>query len=112
MMTSRLTQEELVARAMSEADLSDNVRQLAVSLNFLAYHTWRSDHSPAGYPDWTFVKDGRLIFVELKRQKGKLSPHQDEWLDTLRTCAAIEVYLWRPSDWLNGTIERVLKGRQ
>ena len=101
--------QQAVINSITETELSDNVRQLATALNFLAYHTWRSDHSPAGFPDWVFVKDGRLIFVELKRQKGKLSPHQEEWILELIPCNSVEVYVWRPSEWLNGTVERILK---
>ena len=101
--------QQAVINAMTETELSDNVRQLATALNFLAYHTWRSDHSPAGFPDWVFVKNGRLLFVELMRQKGKLSPHQKEWILELIPCKSVEVYVWRPSEWLDGTVERILK---
>ena len=109
-MTRRLTWKESIAVAMTEAELSENVRQLASGLHYLTYHTWRSDHSAAGYPDWTLVKQGRLIFVELKRQRGKTSKYQEQWLGALRECPLIEVYEWHPSDWIDGTIQQVLAG--
>lgn len=42
------------------------------------------------------VKDTRLIFAELKKETGKTTPEQDEWLEALRIAGA-EVYVWRPS---------------
>ena len=102
--------KQTLANAMTESELAENVRHLAKALNYMAYHTWRSDHSPAGFPDWVFVKEGRLLFVELKRQKGKITTHQRDWLDCLRECHLVEVYEWRPSEWINGTIEEILKG--
>ena len=53
----------------------------------------------AGYPDLTMWRGARLLFVELKREKGKLSPAQVTVLDELRLLESAEVYVWRPSDW-------------
>jgi hypothetical protein len=52
----------------------------------------------AGYPDLTLWRDDRLIFAELKRENGRLSPAQEAVLADLRKTNA-EVYVWRPSDW-------------
>ena len=38
----------------------------------------------------------RVVFAELKRETGKLTPAQTEWLDDL-AAAGVETYLWRPS---------------
>ena len=42
------------------------------------------------------VREDRLIFAELKKEKGKTSPEQDAWLEALKITGA-EVYVWRPS---------------
>jgi hypothetical protein len=57
--------------------------------------------SLSGYPDLTMwrVADKRLLFAELKREKGRLRPQQEVILDELRQLGKAEVYLWRPSDW-------------
>jgi hypothetical protein len=81
---------------LSEKDLTTLIVDLAKQLGWKRYHTYRSEKSPAGFPDEVFVRE-RVIFAELKRQKGKTTPLQDEWLDALRK-AGSEVYLWRPSD--------------
>ena len=50
-----------------------------------------------GFPDYVAVRDGRLIFAEIKNERGRVSKHQDQWLDQLRTTSA-EVFLWRPEN--------------
>jgi len=72
------------------------------------YHTWNSKHSPAGYPDLIFLKDGRMVVVELKREDGLLSAEQYFWLLEF-TKVTPDVYLWKPSDW--GEVQQVLCGR-
>lgn len=62
----------------------------------LCYHTLRSKGSQSGFPDRVLVRD-RIIFAELKREQGKPTETQREWLDGLAGAGA-EVYLWRPSD--------------
>jgi hypothetical protein len=62
----------------------------------LCYHTLRSKGSQSGFPDRVLVRE-RVIFAELKREKGKPTDSQIEWLDQLAFAGA-EVYLWRPSD--------------
>ena len=51
----------------------------------------------AGYPDLTLVKDNRLIFAELKRNKGKVSLKQEQWLNALSKAGA-ETYVWKPEN--------------
>lgn len=86
---------------------------LAVQLGWrLNYHVHRADRSPAGYPDWTLVRD-RIIFAELKRQPPMskrdptrelsassihpLSDLQRDFLDGIARAGG-EAYVWVPSD--------------
>lgn len=66
-----------------------------------------------GYPDLTLVhrRHRRLLFVELKAEKGRLSEEQSRWLEDLLLCAGdkVGVHVWRPSDWISGDIEAVLR---
>lgn len=101
----------LLARSMSEVDLQANVITLARFRGWRVFHPFDSRRSAPGYPDLTMVRDGRLVLVELKSQRGRLRAEQHVWLGELREVArerGIEVYLWRPMDWLDGTIERTL----
>ena len=61
------------------------------------YHTGDSRKSNAGFPDLVMVRE-RVVYAELKKQSGKVSPEQQVWIDALRA-AGEEVYVWRPSDW-------------
>lgn len=66
----------------------------------LADGSWRTAIcGHAGYPDITMVRDGVLIFAELKTDKGKLSGEQKDWIRDLERVQGIIVRVWRPSDW-------------
>jgi hypothetical protein len=64
----------------------------------LAYFTWSSVHSPPGFPDLVLVKPPRVLFVELKTERGHLTEHQEWWLGHLVGCDQTETYCWRPHD--------------
>jgi hypothetical protein len=72
-------------------------------------HGWRTPVAAdgKGWPDLTLTRGDRLIFAELKSAKGRLTEEQQEWLRALQNAA--EVHVWRPSDWSDGSIERVLR---
>jgi hypothetical protein len=70
-------------------------------------HGWRTPLSGSpGYPDITAVRGDRVLFVELKAEKGKLSDEQGQWLAALGL-AGQDVHCWRPSDW--DVIEEMLR---
>jgi len=106
---------DLTAARMSERTLLALVTQAARTLGYLTYHTHRSQHSEAGFPDlcivvpWQVPHGGRVIWAELKRERGVPTDAQLNWLQALHD-AGEDTYVWRPSDWLNGTIEYVLRG--
>ena len=95
---------------VSERELSQTVYEMATALGWKCYRTWLSLHSAAGFPDLVAVHPGqkRVLYSEFKREGAKPRANQQAWLDALRE-AGQEVYLWRPSDLLNGTIEAVLR---
>lgn len=99
----------MTGRAMTEAQLLACVTNLARLLGWQVMHPWISVRTAPGYPDLTLVRDGRLIFAELKSDTGRLSAAQQEWLDALRRVPCAEVYVWRCADWHDGTVERVLR---
>ena len=95
---------------ITEKQLQENVRQLALYYRGLYYHTHDSRRSPGGFPDAVIVKDNRLLIYELKSAAGKLSPEQEVWLKYLDRVNVIESGVWRPADWVSGEIERAIKG--
>jgi hypothetical protein len=104
---------------MSEAQLQQNVIDMAHVFGWLVHAerpamradgTWRTPiQGDKGFPDLVLIKGNRVLFCELKSQRGYTSEAQEEWwrrtLDT-----KVQYYLWRPAEWFDGTIERILKG--
>ena len=83
---------------ITEKQFLQQVTELCRLLGYDYYHTWKSIHSPAGYPDLTIVKSPRLIFVELKIGKAKLTIFQEKWMQYFRDCG-VEAYVWRDTMW-------------
>jgi hypothetical protein len=86
-----LSRDELrreVERTMTERQLMDRVTSMAKARGWLCYHTWQSRHSEAGFPDLVLVRthraDMRVLYLELKRDKGRLTQAQQAWIDALR----------------------------
>jgi hypothetical protein len=104
---------------MSESDLLSNVIELAELFKWRCVHfrpgmnrrgVWSTAMSgtvAAGWPDLTLCRD-RLIAVELKSEKGRLTDSQLNWAAAL-TNAGVEYHCWRPTDWTSGTVERILR---
>ena len=107
-----------LASAMTERALQDGVATIVRDINrttpgaLLYYHTHRSQHSPAGFPDVVILSPihGTRLVAELKRERKSAKPTdpQVEWLDAFGTCGD-DVYLWRPRHLLSGEIERLIR---
>ena len=94
---------------ISEEDFMRSVMKIASECGWRVYHTRDSRRSQAGFPDLTLVRTGKIIFAELKSQKGRIKKEQQAWLDDLRKNGHVDVYLWRPSD-LQDIIDRLVGG--
>lgn len=92
---------------LTEAELSGLVAEVArIGGWTLRYHTLRPKGSGHGFPDWVFVHPGkgRILFVELKSEKGRLTDTQKTWQAGLIQATelihdVVDVVVWRPSDW-------------
>jgi hypothetical protein len=120
----RLTDAERGDRAMPEAKLQQRVLYRCRRDGWLVMHVprggagknaqgtgvqWRSQGgSGKGFPDLTMVRDGRLVFAELKRELSYPDADQQAWLEALRE-AGQEVHVWRPSDLREGRIDALLR---
>lgn len=104
--------QALVAREMPEEVLLASVVQMARNLGWIVYHAWRSDHSEAGFPDLVCIRrmPDRVLVAELKREGMDPTPAQRTWLGYFEA-VGVPAFVWRPGDWLDGTIEAVLRGR-
>lgn len=97
---------------LTEKQFQAQVIALAKILGWRVYHPFLSKWSERGFPDLVMVRarDRRLLFAELKSEKGVVSAAQTEWLDLLVAVAYsvedpvgvgpdVDVFVWRPSDW-------------
>ena len=96
--------------ALTEAQFARQVYDLAAltGWSFVHFrpartaHGWRTPVEGslgAGFPDLILAHPHRqqVLFIELKTERGRLSPAQEEVHDFLRAAGA-DVRTWRPSD--------------
>lgn len=112
-MTKRqvLTGREQIARAMKEDELLANVLVIAKVKGWHAYHVRNAKagvvQGDTGFPDLVLVRR-KLLFVELKTELGDIRPEQVMWAEWLKAVGHTVRY-WRPSDWMDGIVERALE---
>ncbi len=102
---------------MTERELQDWIVGAARLLGWRVAHFrpawtekgWRTAgaYDAQGWPDLCLVRE-RVVFAEVKLERGRLAAEQDAWLDVLRN-AGQEVHIWRPRDWTSGLVENVLR---
>jgi hypothetical protein len=97
------------ARAMTEDQLMESIRDLCALLRLRAFHVYdaRRCWSP-GYPDLTICGPGGLLFRECKTEHGTIRPEQTGWIHALKA-ARQNAGIWRPRDWFSGRIEQELR---
>ena len=94
--------------AEDEEGWLDVVEEYARLRGWLVYHTRDSRRSEPGFPDLVLIRRRRIIFAELKTDRGRLTGSQKQWLGNLLGLGdPVEVYLWRPREWPD--VERHLK---
>lgn len=108
-----MTARDALDRAMTEDQLQSVVIDLAHLRGWKVMHTrpaWSKGHMATplqgdpGFPDLVIARRFYVtLFVELKTEKGKLTPDQENW-----RLALPGWHLWRPSDWSSGLIAEVL----
>lgn len=111
----------------SESGFQGWVIDLAHTYGWLVYHArpsrvrdgrWATAMTgDPGFPDLVLARGGRVIFAELKTDRGRISDSQQQWLEYLQgdgddqlrhpRARSHEVYVWRPVD--RAWIQEVLK---
>lgn len=95
--------------SISEADFQTQVVDLAHRLGWTVNHTyrgrtakgaWRTNATSPGFPDLCLLRAStrQLVFLELKREGGKPTPAQVEWITGLQQVPGVEAYIAAPSD--------------
>lgn len=83
----------------SEADFQAKVVAKAKELGWAVYHTYDSRRSEPGFLDLTLCRPPRVEYMELKSEKGKVTPAQKRWLNLLRKCDGVHADAYWPKDW-------------
>lgn len=97
----RLNDAERNRRDLTEREFQKAYVKALRSLEFFVGHHYDSrfsDPGTKGMPDLLVVGHGVVFMVELKREKGRLSEEQRQWIAEL-TAAGVIVHVCRPSDW-------------
>ena len=90
---------------ISEKDFQAQILQLAQLAGWLCYHSYDSRKSiGVGYPDLCMVRENRhgtasLVYLELKKEKGKVTKLQLWWLELLGEVPGVIAKVVKPSDW-------------
>ena len=84
-----------ISSLITEKDFQHTVVEAAKLYGWLCYHTHDSRRSEPGFPDLCLVRE-KVLFREIKTDKGKLSPHQKLWGERL-TDAGADWAIWRPA---------------
>lgn len=102
-----LTPRERLLRSITEADWQRTVAGVAELHGWWWYHNPDSRRSNAGWPDLALLRPPRLLFVELKREVGRVSKTQAWMMTMLSLVPGVECYVWRPSD--EPTVKEILR---
>lgn len=118
------TTRQILDLTISEQDFQQTVVKAARATGWRIHHSRKTRlarrdgtvryltaiQGDAGFPDLVLVRGGRaqrVLFRELKAQRGSLDAGQRAWRDVLLAAGA-DWALWRPSDWSAGVIEAEL----
>lgn len=86
----------------NERAFNESVRQVfrdLAPLGVAGYHSWRSDKSVKGFPDWICLVKSRGWALELKTGKYKPTPNQLRWLDAFGRLPNWKAQVVYPADW-------------
>lgn len=122
----RLALQEQIARAMSEDELKKIIETALGAYGYIWKHDRPAHYQDGrvathyeghgGFPDIVAVhpNTGKILVFELKVElpsRGVVSEDQQTWLDAFALAceASVASGVWRPSDWLDGTILDTIK---
>lgn len=65
----------------TEAQLQETLRVVALRGGWRYFHNYDARRSPAGFPDIIAIRNGCMVVFEVKKQKGRVSAQQQDWID-------------------------------
>jgi len=95
--------------AVTEREFLAAIISLAKLNGWATYHTHDSRRSDPGFPDLVAVRGAQMLIMEAKREKGRVTPEQQAWIDRLWQVKYVTASVVRPHDL--DEIARVLTAR-
>jgi len=88
---------------INERDFQKSIIDLAEKFGWSVYHVTNvrgnlRAHTSPGFPDLVLCKPPRVVFAEIKTEKGKLTPAQEHWQKKLLG-SGMDARVWRPRHW-------------
>ncbi len=99
---------DAIAKTMTENGLKQKVLEAAYEQGWLVEHHVQSNRRGSqgrGWPDLSLVRDGEVIFIELKQEGAGLSPYQKS---VQAAMGGRYYHIVRPSDLYNGRVQELL----
>ena len=90
---------DALSGVVTEAQWQNTVVEAAKLFGWWVFHDHDSRRNQAGFPDLVLIRPPRVMFLELKRETGKVSKAQKGVLDMLDECPGVEADVARPSNW-------------
>jgi hypothetical protein len=81
-----------------ERQFQRQVEELAELRGWFVWHDQDSRRNAAGFPDLLLLRPPRLLWRELKSNRGRVEPAQERFLAALQACGQ-DAAIWRPRDW-------------
>lgn len=86
-------------RYQSEKAFQAQIEHAARFLGWACYHPFDSRRSAAGWPDLVCVREGEMVALELKTERGRVRPEQEAWIELLDSVPGVTAMIVRPDDW-------------
>lgn len=88
-----------MTRRREEADFQAQVVELAETLGWACWHDNDSRRNRAGLPDLELLRGATMLRLELKTEKGIVSPAQEAYIDRLKQIKFVYAAVCRPRHW-------------
>lgn len=100
---------DVAAKAMTEDQLQEAITGMLDAYGIPWHHETDSRKSKRGLPD-LLIFGRRIVFWELKRQKGRVTPEQHALLTRIVRAENGSARVVRPIDLLDGSVQAWVRG--
>lgn len=75
---------------LKEKDITHQIRSVLKTFGIFHWKVWQGMGSAPGVPDIVgILKDGRFLGIEVKTDRGRLSPHQERFIQNINDAGGI-----------------------